>query len=198
MKKTIIAALVGGIIIFIWQFLSWSLINLHQPTQQHTPKQEAIMNFLNSQQLEEGGYFMPGLPDNASTDEMEQLMKESEGKPWASIQYHKAMNTNMVMNMIRGLLVNIIAVFLLCWILVRMAAPSFGTILTASLFTGFIVFLNAPYTNFIWYDGFDIWAHLADAVISWGACGLWLAWWLRRNSLHISDRKMKDETPVIR
>jgi sensor histidine kinase YesM len=141
MKKTIIAALVGGIIIFIWQFLSWSLINLHQPAQQHTPKQGAIMDFLNSQQLDEGGYFMPGFPDNASMDEMKQMMKHTEGKPWASIQYHKAMNTNMAMNMIRGLLVNIIAVFLLCWILVRMASPSFGRILTASLFTGLLFFL---------------------------------------------------------
>ncbi|MFN2438738.1 MAG: hypothetical protein ABR503_06025, partial [Chitinophagaceae bacterium] len=176
MKKIIIAAIVGGIIIFLWQFLSWSLINLHRPAQQYTPKQEAIMNFLNSQQLEEGGYFMPGHPDNASTDEMKQYIKDSEGKPWASIQYHKAFNANMVMNMVRGLIVNIITVFLLCWILMRLATPSFGTILTASLFTGLIVFLNAPYTNFIWYEGFDIWGHLADAVVSWGACGLWLAW----------------------
>ncbi|MDQ3682450.1 MAG: hypothetical protein M3352_05165 [Bacteroidota bacterium] len=197
MKKTIIAAIVGGIIIFIWQFLSWSVINLHRPAQQYTPKQDAIMNFLNEQQLEEGGYFMPGYAENTSMDEMKQYVKDAEGKPWATIQYHKAFNTNMVMNMVRGLLVNIITVFLLCWILVRMASPSFGRILTASLFTGIIVFLNAPYTNFIWYEGFDIWAHLADAVISWGACGLWLAWWLRRNSSNVSSLKMNDKASTM-
>ena len=55
MKKSLIGAIVGGIIIFIWQFLSWTLINLHKPAQQYTEKQEAVMAVLNSN-LEEGGY----------------------------------------------------------------------------------------------------------------------------------------------
>ena len=66
MKKTIVAAIVGGIIIFIWQFLSFALINFHKPAQNYTDKQDAIMNFLNSQQLPEGGYFLPNIPDNST------------------------------------------------------------------------------------------------------------------------------------
>ena len=38
MKKTVIAALVGGLIIFLWQFLSYALINFHKPAQQYTEK----------------------------------------------------------------------------------------------------------------------------------------------------------------
>jgi hypothetical protein len=182
MKKSLIGALVGGIIIFIWQFLSWTMVNLHQPSQQYTPKQEAILSVLNDN-LEEGGYFLPGMPENSSMDEYEKLMKESEGKPWATIQYHKAMENNMVMNMIRGLLTNILTVWLLCWILLRINVPNFPTILIASLFIGLIVFLNVPYTNHIWFQSFDLWAHFADAIVSWGLCGLWLAWWLPRNNV---------------
>ena len=66
MKKTIVAALVGGIIIFIWQFLSFALINFHKPAQNYTDKQDAIMTFLNSQQLPEGGYILPNIPDNTT------------------------------------------------------------------------------------------------------------------------------------
>ncbi len=181
MKKSLIGALVGGIIIFIWQFLSWTMVNLHQPSQQYTPKQEAILSVLNDN-LEEGGYYLPGMPQNSSMEEYEKLMKESEGKPWATIQYHKAMENNMVMNMIRGLVTNILTVWLLCWILLRINVPNFATILIASLFIGLIVFLNVPYTNYIWFESFDLWAHFADAIISWGLCGLWLAWWLTRNN----------------
>jgi hypothetical protein len=197
MKKTLIGALVGGIIIFIWQFLSWSLINFHESAQQYTPKQDAIMNVLKSEGLEEGGYILPMLPKTATTEEWQQFMTNAEGKPWASIQYHNAMKNDMMMNIIRGLVVNIITVWLLCWVLVRLKHTNFANILTASLFTGLIVFLNVPYTNYIWYESFDLYAHLADAVISWGACGLWLAWWLSRNNAHapvLTDSKNRETT----
>ncbi len=193
MKKVLTAALVGGLIIFIWQFLSFALVNLHKPAQQYTEKQEAIMKFLDSQQLAEGGYIMPSLPETATMDDHEQLMKTAEGKPWVNIQYHHSLKTNMVMNMIRGFIVNVIIIFLFCWLLRQMTAPGFGTIVTSALVVGLIVFLNAPYTGYIWYQNFDIWAHLADAVVSWGLTGLWLAWWLRRESVHTSTVTVKEQ-----
>jgi hypothetical protein len=33
----------------------------------------------------------------------------------------------------------------------------------------------------IWYQTFDLMAHFLDSVVSWAACGVWLAWWLTRN-----------------
>jgi hypothetical protein len=181
MKKVLIGTFVGGIIIFLWQFLSWTAINLHMPAQQYTPKQEAILTVLR-ENLQEGGYFVPNVPANAGMEEYNQYLKTYEGKPWATIQYHKAMKNNMGMSMTRGLITNIVTVWLLCWIILRFANLSFKKVLTASLFTGLIVFLNAAYTNHIWYETFDLWAHLVDAVVSWGLCGLWLGWWLSRKA----------------
>ena len=180
MNKIVIGSIVGGILIFLWQFLSWGAVNFHEPAQRYTDKQDAIMGFLNSQNLEEGGYIMPSLPKTASQEEWKTMMKETEGKPWASIQYHKEMKHNMTMNIIRALLVDILTVYLLCWILRRFNILTFTNVLIASLLTGLIVFLNAPYTHYIWYQDADIWAHLGDAVVSWGLVGLWLGWWLTR------------------
>jgi len=180
MKKLIIGAIVGGIIIFVWQTLSFALLNLHGKAFQYTPKQEAIMNTLNTLLTEDGSYLVPGLPENATSEEHEAQMKNSDGKPWAMISYHKAMHMSMPMNMIRGLLVDIVAVGLLCWIISKMKLPAFGTVLTASIFTGLIVFFTAPYTSHIWYETFDIMAYFMDAIVGWGACGLWLGWWYSR------------------
>ncbi len=180
MKKILIASLVGGIILFICQFLSWALFNLHESTQQYTEKQDAIMSFLNSQQLEEGGYYLPNVPKNAGQDEREAMMKTSEGKPWATIQYHKTMNMSMTINVARALIIDILTVFLFCWLVRRFGKLSFSTILTASLIVGMIVFLNAPYTNYIWYQTFDVWIHLVDALVGWGLVGIWLGWWMTR------------------
>jgi hypothetical protein len=180
MKKTIIGAIVGGILIFLWQFLSWPVLNLHEAANKYTPNQDAIMSVLQENLPEEGGYFIPGIPPNTPKADHERLMKEAEGKPWATIQYHKSMETNMVTNIIRGLFVNIVMVWLLCWILMKINTPGFGTIFTACLFTGLIVFFNSPYTGNIWFEWYDIMAHFNDAMVSWVVCGIWLGWWLRR------------------
>ena len=183
MKKAIIGSIVGAIIIFIWQFLSFGLINFHRPAQDYTDKQEAILAFLKEQGLKEGGYILPNSPATASREEVDAAMKASDGKPGARVEYHNKVANNanaMMMNMIRGLLVNIVMVLLFCWIIGKMTAPRFGTIAASAVAVGLIAFLNEPYTNFIWYKTFDIWASLLDAIVAWGLTGLWLGWWLRR------------------
>ena len=55
MKKLFVGALVGGLILFIWQFLSWSLLNIHLPEMQYTPAQDEILSALSEAGLEEGG-----------------------------------------------------------------------------------------------------------------------------------------------
>ena len=189
MKKAIIGSIVGALIIFIWQFLSFGLINFHKSGQDYTEKQDAIMSFLNSQGLKEGGYYMPSVPSTASSEEMKASMKKTDGKPWAKIEYHNVAENSMnamMMNMIRVFLVNFVIVLLFIWLVSKMAAPSFQTILKAALVVGIIAFLNEPYTGFIWYKTFDIWAYFLDAIVAWGLTGLWLAWWLRRGRSQMS------------
>jgi len=195
MKKAIIGSLVGAIIIFIWQFVSFGLINFHRPAQQYTEKQEAIMSFLNSQGLKEGGYIMPAAPETASSSEMEAAMKAYDGKPWAKVEYHnvaKNSTGDMIMNMVRGFLVDFVMVFLFCWLIGKMATPSFKTIFTSGLVVGVIAFLFEPYTGNIWYKSFDIWAYFFDAVVAWGLTGLWLGWWLRRGRTQMSSVTIRE------
>lgn len=182
MKKIIIGALVGGIIHFVWQFMTWGALNLHQAQQQYTPKQDSILAYLNTQFSEDGAYMMPGYAPGASSEEMEKQMKASEGKPWAQVVYHKSMPgmNKMFMNMGRSLLVDFVIVALLCWLLIKIPSPSFGTIFLGTIGTGIIVFLNAPYTLHIWFGSFDLMAHFVDALVAWGITGLWLGWWLTR------------------
>lgn len=182
MKKLIIGALVGGIILFVWQFLTWGALNLHEAQQRYTPKQDSILAYLGSQFNEDGAYLMPSYAPGISTEEMQKQMKATEGKPWAQVIYHKSMPgmNKMFMNMGRGLLVDVFIVWLLCWLLVKIPSPSFSTIFLGSIGTGIIVFLNAPYTMHIWYGSFDLMAHFVDTLVAWGLTGLWLGWWLTR------------------
>lgn len=181
-KKNIIGAIVGGIIIFLWQFISWGPGEFHYSAQQYTAHGDTILQLLGSQLQEEGGYLIPRSPQGASAEEMESQMQYSSGKPWATIAYHKSLDTAMGMNMTRGLIVNIILVMLLILGLGKFSKNNFRITLSTSLAIGFICFLNEPYTNFIWFNNFDIYASLLDAIASWGLCGIWLGWWINRSN----------------
>ena len=179
MKKWIIGALVSAIILFIWQFISYTAGGLHAKAQQYTPKQEQVLKALAESGLEEGGYIMPNVPENTSMDEAEAIGKTWQGKPWAIVQYHNSYDMQMGPNMVRGLFANLVAMGLLVWLLLRLENRNFRNIVAASLVVGVILFIVEPYTSFIWYKGFDIWGHAADAVVPWLLIGAWLGWYLQ-------------------
>jgi len=183
MKRTLLGAIFGGLLIFLWQFLSWTMLDLHRPAQNYTPNEGVILQTLAANLPEEGGYMLPGMPEGASREECEKKMTEANGKAWASIQYHKSLKANtsdMVMNMIRGLLANIVMIALLLWILNKISMKNFGTMFTSCLIIGLVTFINQPYTGNIWYNFFDIWAYFIDSLAGWALCGIWLGWLYNR------------------
>lgn len=182
MKQTIIGTLVGGLLLFIWQFLSWAILDLHRPAQDYTPKQDSILSYLNQHLEKEGGYFLPTVPKGSSADEMQALEKEMTGKPWATIQYHSSYDANMTSNMVRALAVNIVILMLLLRIIQKLTTQTFMEIFALCFLTGIIVFLNTAYTSHIWYKLFDIRAFLIDSLVMWPLVGLWLGWWMGRKT----------------
>lgn len=179
MKKQLIATLVGGAILFIWQFLSWAAIPVHQEEYGYTPNQDKILELLSQNITEEGTYWLPMAPPGSSAEQQQAVMESGEGKPWASISYHKSLSTNMGMNMFRGFVVDLVAIFLLVWLLMKIETLTLSTAVQACLVVGFISYLTIPYLNSIWFEKNSL-AHLLDAIVSWGAVGLWLGWWLPR------------------
>jgi hypothetical protein len=111
---------------------------------------------------------------------MESAQEAAMDKPWAQVFYHKSLNTNMGINMVRNLITNFIMVLFFCWIISGYTANSFGKTFIAALLTGLIIFLHGAYTIHIWYETFDLQAHLADYLVSWGLTGMWLGWWLNK------------------
>jgi hypothetical protein len=178
MKKQIIATVVAGILLFVWQFLSWSMLNVHGSEMQYTDKQDAVMQAL-SQNLKEGNYFMPNVAPGSTQEQQQAAMEGGIGKPWAMVQYHEALNVSMGMNMFRGIIIDLLAAFLLIWLLMKIPGLNLQTALLSSIAVGFIGYLTIPYLNTIWFETDSI-GHLIDAVVQWGLVGAWLGWFLPR------------------
>lgn len=182
MKKWLIGSLVGAILVFLWQFLSWSMLGIHDSEAKYTPAQDSIMSHLSSVIKEEGMYRLPTLPPGSSMDEWEPFSKEMNGKPFATIVYKSAYADGMTKPMIRGFLIDLVLVFLLIYILTRGATPKPIRVVAGSVAAGFFCWLLGPYTAHNWFQlpMEAITGHLIDALVAWGLVGLWLGWWLNR------------------
>ncbi len=178
MSKTIIGGLVAGLILFIWQFLSWGLIDIHASTMKHSPNQDKILTVLN-ENLEPGQYFLPRAAIGASQEEAQKVGDASIGKPYAQVYFYHDRQFSMASNMIRGFTLDFLIGILLCWLFSKFADPDFSSILLSSITIGLIGYLSISYLNSVWFSSNSI-PDLIDAVVGFGAVGLWLGWWLNR------------------
>ncbi len=177
MKKTIIATLVAGVILFFWQFLSWTLLGVHQSEFRYTPTQDSILEALTRYLPGEGTYMLPGVPPGTDFAGEQALMEAHEGKPWAQVTYHKAMSLSMSTQLVRSLIANLLAAWLLIWLIGKAGLNRLGDIVIAALAVGSIGYLTFPYLNSIWFETGTL-AYLVDTVVQWGLVGLWLGWYL--------------------
>lgn len=167
MKRKLLFSIIGAVIIFAWQFLSFAMPNFHKTASRYTPAQDSILQLIEKQGLKEGMYFL-GQPDpSLSQAEQEAYLEKLDGKPWGVINYHESNTMSMAMNMIRGFIVCFVISFLLFWLFVQQKNPTLINRLYLALAVGVIGFFFVPYTNFIWYKAPDIFAHFADAIVPW-------------------------------
>ena len=171
MKKKILFTVIGAVVIFVWQFLSFALINLHKSSTSYTKAQDSILKAVESAHLENGMYLL-GQPDPS----LPHAQREAEyskyaNKPWAVMNYQKSMSMDMAMPMIRGFLVDLVICWFLFWIFLQMKDPSLKNRMILALSVGLIGFFFTPYTNFIWYKNPDIFAYFIDGLVPWSILG---------------------------
>lgn len=182
MKKWIIASLVGGLILFTWQFFSWTISGIHSAESKYTPAQDSILSILNNTLQEDGMYVVPNCPPGSSWSEMEQLGKSWDGKPAATVIYRKANDMDMALPMTRGYLIDFLIVFCMIFVLTRGGIPKPRQFILGSFAVGFIYFLHGPYMAHNWFQSppATLYGHLIDTLVGWTLTGAWLGWWLNR------------------
>lgn len=179
MTKQLVGTLVGGLILFFWQFLSWGPMSIHGAELQYTDKQDQVLEAINGLELPPGTYMVPNAPAGTSMEDAEAMMKPYAGKNWARIAVNENYSMDMGSNMLRGMVIDLISAFLLVWVLMRFEKRDFMTCVLASLAIGFMAYLTIPYLNHVWLKTPSM-GYLIDAVVQWGLVGVFLGWWLNR------------------
>lgn len=179
MNKMLIGSFVGALILFIWQFLSWGLLNLHGSQMSYSPNQENIIPCISEHLTEEGTYFIPRADPSLSAADQEAFSKSQIGKPWAIVSYRKSFENTFGMNLIRGFVIDFVSVLMLIWILMKFEQNDMKTSIITAVFVGLIGYFYISYLNSIWFQTDSI-PDLIDAIVQWAICGAWLGYFLNR------------------
>ncbi|MBS4027079.1 MAG: hypothetical protein KGZ58_00460 [Ignavibacteriales bacterium] len=118
MKKTILAAVLGGVTLFIWGFLSWAVLDLHGGTMRGLSNEDEVRAFMKSNFPQSSVYIIPKTMDGS-----EATMKKYQEGPIATVIYQaEGQNPAMPSQMVIGLLTNILFAWLAAWFLSRSTA----------------------------------------------------------------------------
>lgn len=182
MKKWLIGSLVGAILLFIWQFISWAASGMHDNEYKYHPKQEQIISALSSYLKEDGQYMIPRDNPETSNEDRQEARKAMAGKSYAIIQYKDKFEMEMATPMIRSFITDVLIVLLLIFIVGRRTYVSMGSVWATVMAVGLVAWFWHPYTENIWFQTPTeiIMNALVDWLIAYTIVGLWLGWWLKR------------------
>jgi len=180
MKRLLFGAVLGGIILFIWGWLSWSVFPIHTASLRNINNEDAVISAMHVNMDQKGVYVFPGMPTSQDPAVMEEWSQKYQQGPVGMIIYDPDGSEPMMpAQMIVGIIISILASYLASWFLSR------STAVTSSYFArvaycgmlGIFVSLVSHLVNWNWM-GYPLdytMAWIMDAVIGWLLAGLGIA-----------------------
>ena len=176
MKKTLIAGIAGGIILFIWSFMAWVLLPLHEPTMHKIPNEDAVIAALQANVTTKGVYIFPKSPgmnaDKPTMDTWEQKLKRG---PTGMLVYDPAgSDPLMTSQMAGGLILDIFSAMVVAWFLGRSTAMNSSYIARVAYCGMFGVFVSV-FTHLMNWNWMGHTMEFTIGLIIDGIIGLLLA-----------------------
>lgn len=168
--RVIIGGLLGGIILFAWGAVSWMALPWHMQTLHGFKDEAAVIQTVKSNAVESGVYFLPLQEQHADVTQI-----KAPGPLVFAAVYQEGM-TSMVPSLIRGLIAEIIAAFLVTWMVMQTNLGYLGRL-------GFILVFaiaGSVLTHFAYWNWFHFapdftLVEIVDILVAWFLAGLVIA-----------------------
>ena len=153
MKRTVITVVLGTLILFIWNAVSWMVLPFHAQSMQTIPETAINTNTLKEQLTEDGVYHYPGLPENESEAAYQEIEEKLTAGPRITMMVYKSGSTSFFdpMNFVWNLIFNLITVILLMGIVKRLGNHSTRNILWTTIATGLIIGFMSDLPTMNWF-----------------------------------------------
>ena len=186
MGRILVAAVLAGLVYYIWGMLSWMVTPIHTSSFREFPEEVEIASELKVQDLESGLYVYPARPDMSKASEEEQAVytKRHNNGPLFTVFYTAEGGPEMPPStMLSGLLIDIVGALIAAFLL-ALAAPScpsywgrVGFVLLIGLFAAVVV--HIAYWNWMNFPLDHTIAMSIDVIVGWFLAALVLAWLIR-------------------
>lgn len=185
MLNGLLAALLGGLVLSGWSYVSWEVLGFHEPALASLAHEKPVFETLEAHLEESGAYFLPRRPNttdmDASTkaDVLARWKTRRKQGPEAFIFYSKkGTDADDPMRYVRDLLVNTLSCLALVLMLITLQESLPGPLGRMALVMLAGMLTTVPHwTNLIWFNAppeFAIVASL-DTLIGWFLASLVIA-----------------------
>jgi len=181
--RIIIAGILGGIVMFLWGFLSHTVFQIGDAGVKMLPNEAAVVAVLKTNINEPGYYFFPGIDMAHEASEAEQaaFAEKYKAGPTGILIYQPTGQDVMSPKQLGvELASNIVACWLVAFIL-AMGIPSFFKKVIAATLIGVVGWVSIMISYWNWYrypDKFVL-AEGCDQVIGWFLAGIAIAFIVR-------------------
>lgn len=178
MKKIVLAAFAGGLVLFVWGAVSHMATPLGEMGLSNLPNEEPVLNALGASIPEPGLYFYPGFDMKNATDEERAAWEEKiKTGPSGLLLYRPSGGEAMSPRQLGSeVLSNVFAAWIAAIVVAMISAPFGRRVLIVGLL-GLFAWLSISASHWIWY-GFPtafVGAELVDQVVGWLLAGLVIA-----------------------
>lgn len=184
--RLIIAAIVGGIVMFAWGAFSHMVLPVAEMGLKVLPNEATVVSALKTNIPERGMYFIPGLENmkSATEAEKEAWVKKHEEGPTALIIYQPAGGPFMPPSQLLTELASNILAALIVGIIFTWSVASFGKRVIIAVLIGLTGWVSISISQWNWYKFPKefILAECFDQVVGWFLTGLVLAFILKPRS----------------
>lgn len=120
-RKIVLGGIVSGLILFIWCIISWMVLPLHAKTLQSFSNESAIAQSLAAHASAKGVFILPNAPEGLEGEAKKAALKASHAQmekgPFAFVAYAPEGSGPLKALMLRALIIQILASWLLCLML---------------------------------------------------------------------------------
>ncbi len=173
-------AVAGGLVVFLWSTLSWTVLPFHGRTVGHLPDAAPIVSALEASVKGSGVYILANDPkgQTAPTD------------PFLFVSYHQDGWGSLGRALALGLLVQMTGAFFWTWILGKIPGLTAKDMALYGFFFGLCVGVLGALPNWVWWKfpfGFTV-LYLVDAALSWTAASVVIGRWCQASACALPSR----------
>ena len=123
-KRIVLGAMVGGVVMFIWGALAWMVLPLHTPTIKEVPNEDAMRAVIRENVKEPGFYALPGWGHHEGMTKEQhdaamkvQELKYKEGPRGVMVLLPSGADAYMSKTFVTGIVLNVLVSFVAAWLL---------------------------------------------------------------------------------